>query len=782
MKNNQIVKKDLLKFLNYWPFFIFSIIIFLTCSVLYNRYTDNLFFSSSRIEVLDKSDDSEMALPTAMTIFNRSMINLDNEIGVLTSYNLHERVVSKLSSNVLYFTKGRLKDAKNHKSQWFDNYLLNIKIDTDTISSTNKFVFKFDNNSLEIQHFDSENNLVYSHSFDKLSTLDVKHELPFDFSVNFNNENNLNTFSSKEMYFHPFRSTVEKFRKLIEISKPNLNSDQLDISCKYNNSLIAVEYINNLISEFDNDGINDRRLEYKRTIDFVDSRSLNFKNDLELIELKKLQFKEENNLTDISNDASVSISQKFIYNSELFSAESQLDLAILLKESLDYSFNLMPINIGIENSEINQSISEYNDLVRERDRNLINAGPNNILIKSYEKQLNNFTESILESIENYENSLKLKIKNLNKKEQEFTELYNSIPESEKILRSIERELEIKESLYLLLLQKREEAAINFAVVQPSIKVVDYARTSINPIYPVKSNILIIGLSFGLIVPFVILFIKFYFDDKIYSREDILEVIKNTPIVGEIPFVKDDTVLKKITSARSKDYISESIRIIVANLNYVLFNKTNKSKNNVILVTSSIKGEGKTIVSINTASALSSKFKKVLLLGADLRNPQLHKFLNIKKDVGGLSEIIYKNDPNWKKYIITKNKLDILISGPIPPNPSELLCSQSFSNFINECKNSYDYIVVDSAPCLLVSDTIEIAKYVDTTLYVVRSNYTRANLIPFIQECIDQKKLSNVNIVINGVGSDIKYGYKYAYKYGYKYNYGYGYGYGSKDKD
>jgi len=237
---------------------------------------------------------------------------------------------------------------------------------------------------------------------------------------------------------------------------------------------------------------------------------------------------------------------------------------------------------------------------------------------------------------------------------------------------------------------------------------------------------------------------------------------------------------------TRDILSESIRMVVGNLNFILFNENQKSKNNIILVTSSIKGEGKTILSVNLSSILSKKYNKILLVGADLRNPQIHKFFNVDKEVGGLSDFIFKNSiPSWKDLLIKKDNLDILLSGTIPPNPTDLLSSAKFKAFIDEVRDEYDYIVIDSAPCLLVSDTFEISSHADTTLYVVRANYSDIRLTDFINEANSTDKLKNINLILNSVGSSSSYGYRYGYQYGYKYgykygyNYGYGYGYGEK---
>ena len=326
--------------------------------------------------------------------------------------------------------------------------------------------------------------------------------------------------------------------------------------------------------------------------------------------------------------------------------------------------------------------------------------------------------------------------------------------------------------------KKREAAINFAVTHPSIKIIDYASSSLNATYPNSRNIYLVSFLAAMILPTIILFIKFTTDTKIRSREDISKKLNDIPIIGEIPYISDPKLLNKIVGSTDRDNLSESMRMVVANINFL---RSENKNNNVFLVTSTIKGEGKTIVSMNTASVLSNKNLKVLLIGADLRNPQLHKFLNIDRNqFGGLSEYIFSDDKKWDKFLLKNDNLDILLSGSIPPNPAQLLSSTKFKNLMNEVKKEYDYVVIDSAPCLLVSDTFEISKNVGSTIYVTRSNYTYIKLLDFITDSIKQEKLKNIALIFNGVGAD-NFGYKYGYKYGYNYsyNYGYGYGYGSK---
>ena len=258
---------------------------------------------------------------------------------------------------------------------------------------------------------------------------------------------------------------------------------------------------------------------------------------------------------------------------------------------------------------------------------------------------------------------------------------------------------------------------------------------------------------------------FVLDNKIHSKETLSKYLPDIPILGEIPRINNDNIAKKFPEKKSRSPLSESVRIISSNLAFTLFNKKDKSHEcKVILNTSSIKGEGKTILSVNLSSMLSSNNSKVLL-GADLRNPQIHKYLGISKIVRPFW-LSYKEGLDWKDNLIKNENLDILLSGTIPPNPTELLSSKKFEKFLQNAKNNYDYILIDSAPCLLVSDTIEISKFVDITLYVVRSNYSKINLCNYILENFKSNKLPKLNLVLNDVGSSNLYGY--GYKYGYKY--------------
>jgi len=282
---------------------------------------------------------------------------------------------------------------------------------------------------------------------------------------------------------------------------------------------------------------------------------------------------------------------------------------------------------------------------------------------------------------------------------------------------------------------------------------------------------------GLLIPFLILYVGFLLDDKLHTKEDMLRYTRNKIILSEIPHIDSE---ERLTGVNDRSLLGESFRILRTNLSYVLPLKTDQL-GQTIMVTSTIKGEGKTFTALNLSISFSLMNKRILLIGADLRNPQLHNYLNIKKNEIGLQDYLHEITIDWKN-IIKKNQLDnpnldIILSGNIPPNPAELLSNGRLEKLVQEARHEYDFIIIDTAPTLLVTDTLLISQLVDTTLYVVRAGFTPKKILEFSVNLSDRKKLKNMVYVINNIGMNYGYGYKYGYSYRYKYSYAYGYGYG-----
>ena len=787
------LKKIILRYLAFWPHTLISILFFVSAGYLYNRYAKDIYKTTAVIEIIDKAQDSEMALPTSMTVFNRSMINLENEYGRISSYDLNKSIVSKLKSNIRYYEIGSIIDSEIHKDDLFEDYNIEFKIDTDKINKESKYSLTILDDNLNISYYDKKKEVLIEENFKGLNSFTKEHAFPFNIKIN-SVEDGLKKGEEiiKEIHFTSFDKTVQRFISLVNTSQfsnssSSLGSDQIELSIKYHQRDIAEEYLQVLINDFDYDGILERQLEYKRTVDFIEERSKILENEVTSIEKIKEEFKKNNKISDLSNDANISLSKKVEYDTNLFNLQAEYELLQNIKLSLKEDFNSIPINLGINNAELNQLFLRYNELIKNRNEALVSgAGKNNQIVFNIESQIKNLFSNINESLESYDNSLLIRISQLKSKESEFDIFYTNIPEKERILREIDRELAVKEALYSLLLQKKEEALINNAVVKPTIKIIDSARSSQSPVEPNKPFIFLTFALSGFLLPNIILTIIFYLDTKVHVKDDIESL--GIPIVGEIPYIKDfkfndiDTI-----SSSERNTTVESIRMVIANIKHSFFDSPSKNQAKVILVTSSIKGEGKTLISVNLSKILSFS-NKVLLIGADLRNPQIHKYTRFEKSEKGLSDILFSEKlSNPKDFIKKSDNLDFLLSGTIPPNPTELLSSTKFRNLIENFKNDYEYIIIDSAPCILVADTLQFGDIANTSIIAVRSNHTEKNVLSFIKELKAENKLNKIQLVLNGVGNSrsygykygYQYGYKYGYKYGYSYNYGYGYGYGSE---
>ena len=541
-KNDETnLRDELLRYISFWPYLLILVLFSVIVAFTYIRYATFTYKTSSVIEIVDEAQSNEMALPTELTVFNRSMINLQNEINVLKSFNLNKSNVKSLNSNVHYFRSGLIKRKSRLTPQdWYDNYQLEFKIDTDSVSQLRSFEFEIENEKLTISAFDNEGNLINSKRFNSLTTLNKVHNFPFEITIS---TDNTDLFRKRHLVLNTVNDEAAFMKKSLEVVALGNDSDQLSLSLTLPNPQLAAEYLEGIMYEFDMDGIKDRQLEYLRTIEFVDVREKILKADLEIIELKKQNYKQDNSVTNINLDADNNIDLKYSYDGEIFTYESQKQIANYLLESIsDSESDYLPINIGLENFDLNNMIQEHNKIVAQRDKYLNDAGNNNILVRSLQSQLERITENISSSLESFLVTIELKLEKLRIKENEFNSVYNRVPVNEKTLRSIERELSIKEALYLLLLQKREEASINLAVVRPSIKIIDNSRVDMSSKSPNSLYVLIFAIlaSFGIYLIF--LYFWFLIDNKVHNKLQLSKLLnEEIPIIGEIPHVKKDDI-------------------------------------------------------------------------------------------------------------------------------------------------------------------------------------------------------------------------------------------------
>lgn len=757
-ENSVQLKQMLSKYLGYWPWFLITIIIALFAVFTYLRYADVVYKSEAKVKLLLDKESSNFTLDVTK-LFNKSNINLENEIALFKSVHLSEQVVKNLKLNVEYYYNSTVRSKQIYNAPFvvsYDNNITNLK---DALQYTIK-VTPTGYNILDVlsgQKFE----ITGYNSNQKIAHLPISIKPALGANITKNIDKSYN------VVLKPLNKTALELSNAFEVDAEGKDSDILSISLEGTNGPQSEAIINNLIHVFEADGITDKQEVSRRTINFVDDRFVYLRKELDSIESSKKEYKRSNNLSFIQEDAGSSILQKTAKEQASFDIESQLLLADLLRKSIESqkAFELLPADIGIQNPTINQLVADYNTAVLSYQKLQTSAGTNNPSLQLLVSTLVSLKSNIINSVKGFKQQLQTTLVQSESAQKAADGSFASIPEKEKVLRSIERQQNLKESLYLLLLQKREEASINLAVTVANTKIIDYAITDIYPVSPQRSKIVLIALFLGMVFPFTILFIIFKLDNKIYSAADVENIAANIPVLVELPTLKEDK--------DSQVQNTEAFRTLANNTNFIT-PYTEDKKGRVIFVTSSIKGEGKTFVSYNLATAYSQLDKKVIIIGVDFRNPQLHRNLeDVSKDSQGLSNYLHDNTIQWKDLLRSNGEgefpFDLLLSGIIPPNPTLLLSNPRFATFIEEVKAAYDIVIFDTPPTLLVSDTLMISKYAETTLFVLRSGVTEKTLISYSKKLFKDKKIINMGYVLNDID--------FSSSYGYGYNYGYGYGYG-----
>jgi capsular exopolysaccharide synthesis family protein len=752
-------KNIISKFLNHWRWFLLGILIALFVSLLRLRYQPTVYSTQATIKILDDQEASGLSFNVS-SIFKRSNISLNNEIPVFSSHRIVSQVVKKLALNIKYYKIGRVGVRETFNTPFKVTYKNNI----DALKKKLEYEIAFTSKGYRIINLDTEETITtssFSYQGDS-SGFPIKVELAEATTVE-NYKDQVFTFA-----INTVDQTIKSLIDKLKIKAFEDDTDLLSISLDYINGKLAQKIINTLITAYEADGITDRQRVSDRTIKFIDDRFISLLAELDAIEERKRKYKTDNNISFIQADAGVSIQNRSMKEQALFNIETQLLLSEILKKNLvnNPAFQLLPANIGIESPTINQLVADYNSTLLEYEKLKTSAGNNNPTVTTLKTNVSELKNNIGVSIKGYIQQLQTTLTQSETAQQIANSDFAALPQKENKLRKIERQQNLKESLYLFLLQKREEASVTSAVTVSNVKVIDYAITNPIPIAPKKAVIVLSTLIIGLLVPFGVIFLIYLLDNKVFDANDILAVNKTTPILMEVPLTRNEA---------DKKELDEIFRTLIHN---TLFLRPEKNTQEAlsILVTSAIQGEGKTFLSFNMAEGMAKMGKKVVLVGADIRNPKIHRYANISKETLGIVNYVVDKSLDWKSLVIphtiNSNTLDIFQCGPIPPNPTNILMSQRFEELMRELKKNYDYIVFDSAPSLLVSDTLVMAHFADITLFSVRSKVTEKKLIEFSTKLINDQKIKNAAYVINGI--DLS-----KVRYGYKYNYGYGYGYGSR---
>lgn len=753
------LRKILSQYLSKWPWFLASALICVLCAYIYLRYTVPQYQTKTTLKFDKKQND----LTSALSDLDNLGIGLGNsdelksEAAVVTSRPILMQVVKNLNLNVEYFNTGEIKD-----SQLFTE----VPISGEIIAFNEEFV----SSEYQLKKLDGDEFTLVNEKHGKFTgKFNVPLKLDFGTVVMHRNHQ----FAVKPEYKIIFSNPKEKVKKLektIQVNLPDEKALLMDITLIGTVAQKSEKILNEVTRQYNIDGQRDKNLQAENTQKFIDRRLEVITRDLSGVENQKEEFQNRNRIVDLETQATLALQNTSDNTKALLQQQAQLDLLnSLTSEAAKGNNQLMPSNLGL-NPSLEQSIAQYNQMLINRNKTLKQATSENPAVIEMNREIASLKDVIRDNIREQKDAVKASISQIQNQIATSNSVIEKVPGQSKVYRGIERQQNLKEQLFLFLLQKREENAINLSVDVPKAKIVNPAYTDDTPVSPKKSVIILGAFSIGLLIPFAIFYLLFILDDKIYSREDIRER-SGLGVLVDIPSLNDDD--NHLVQKNDFSELAESFRVLVSNLKFVL---PKKDSAKVIMVTSSVKGEGKTLVSVNLALTIANKNGRSLLIGSDIRNPQIQRYDSEPVKRKGLTEFLYDESVRVEDLIhtsYTNPYCDVIYAGTIPPNPQELLSNGRYQKLIAEMASNYAYIIIDSAPLMLVSDTLSIADVADATLYVVRSGVSRNILINFAEDLVKDSKLRNVSFVVNDVS-------KKARGYGYGYNYGYGYGYNNKE--
>ncbi|UOR04476.1 polysaccharide biosynthesis tyrosine autokinase [Hymenobacter aerilatus] len=752
------LKNILSYYLRYWYLFAFGIALALGVAFAYLRYYAIPRYQITSTVLVKDDDGGGTAMSSGAIDLNvfRSSKNLNNEIEILKSADLMHRVVKELDLGTTYYVEGRFRNDELYNS---GNPIRTIvsKLDTNIV---NKDIYLVAKSNIEYQLFDNNDEQGITYRFGQLI-----HKPYGSFTIVANNNTLLKEYLNKKIIIglHDTRDVAENFSSGLTVSPIKEDATVLRIGITDAIPSRGVDIVNKLVQVYNKEALEDRNITATNTIAFLDDRLKYITGELSDVEKSVAQYKSSNELTDVTTQASNYVEQASDYNKRLSDWAIQIDILESIESYLKQNkgqYKMVPSTLGIQDETLLGLINKFNELQLERERMLRTTEVDNPLVQNFNEQLNNLRANILENLGNIKRSLVITSNSLKASSGQFKSRIQRVPKVERELQEINRQQETKQKLYLFLLQRREEAAISLASTVSNSRIIDTATSTNYPISPSKQIIYLTALLLGALVPFGILYTKDLLNDKIRTQQDV-ERLTNTPILGELAHNSSGTL---VVTRENKSALAEMFRLIRSNLSFAAGNAENGK---VILVTSSMSGEGKTFFTINLGASLVLAGKRTLLIELDLRNPSLLFELG-EKVTTGLTDYIQSNEVRIQDIIRPINSipdLDIIGAGTsLAANPAELMMSDKLQYLISELKDMYDHIIIDTAPIGRVSDAFSLRTLVNQTIYVVRYNYTDKRQINIISNIFNNNLLPNPMIVLNDAKKSNEYGYGHGYGY------------------
>ena len=775
-------------FLSKWYLFLACVIVAIAIGWVYNHFTIPKYQVNGTVYIKDtRSRFDPTSIMTGVNYGN--MQNVDNELAILRSYTLSEKVVKKMNLEVSYYIVGRFRTVEAYKSSPFT-----VEFDKQipqAVGLTYNIVINGDKISLAAE---AKRHVQYDYANEQFLAQNPKEEIKIkgEYTVGEWIDTGYNRFLiTKNSHYKEGQDDGRKMAfefldyltltKKMKTSATTISKQAsiVSVSMTGENRRKMVEFINNLMDEYVNRGLDLKNKVSENTINFIDEQLETIQLELGKAEIDLEQFRTSHDLTNLNAQASQVIhSLKDLeeeHASLLVKMQYYRRLQSYMQENIDNPDNLAaPSAMGINDPLLNKLVQNLVDLNQKKATQLLTLTEQHPVIVKLDEQIVTTKRTILENINNLVENAQLSINDVENRIRKIENEAKNLPQKERLLVGYERRFTLSQETYNYLMQRRAEAQIIQASNTADNEVIDYASTQrATKVAPRTNRIYLICIILGLLIPALVLFLIDFFNDTIQTRKDV-EKATSFPIIGQIGMInsKDPCVVIE----KPKSPTAEAFRSIRTNIDFI----TQGKEKSVVLVTGDMQSVGKTFNSINIASIYALYGKRTLLLGFDLRKPKLYQEFGLSNNIGLSSYLSNKN--NLDEVIQSTGRLDgldIITSGPIPPNPAELIASSKCEELFKELQERYDYIIIDTPPLGLVTDAFLLMKFSDANVYIVRQGHTNKNVFAGIIRDIEDRGLK-VNIVINGIHQEGGYGYgryRYGYGYGYGYSYGYGYGYG-----
>lgn len=743
------------QYLSKWWLFAISLIICVGFSLLYIFVHKPDYAVRANVLInQDENDGATASLSTGMSAFGSLFGNngfVYDEIFIISSHSLYRDVAKELGLGTKYYVR---KDFLRTDFA-FRDYPVKVTPSSgmlDTLSVGIKFVVDVKKDGKT-----SIKGISRKSTFVKVKDVTLPYTLEsplgtFTFSTTdyYNSKKDLR----ETILLQGYDSAAEELDVNVnsEIASKRSNVVEMSINTPYPHYGEIV--LNKIIELYNKRGILLKNDQNSLTAKFIDTRLELLSKDLNLIETEIQQYKQKRGIIDVGLEAGKQFEKQTELENSLLKLRTQKELIQMASEFISEpanKYSLVPVAANAEG--IPASLSQYNSMILERQEFAKTVHSDNIALKRLDNRIATVRDNIMASFAKTLENVDVKIKDINRTMAETNAKLGTAPLSEREFLNLQRQQQLKQSLYMFLLQRREEVAMVLANAFPKGTVIDEAFTLSDPLGISKKIILLLALIFAFALPPIALFIRKFITNRIESRKDV-EKATEIPILGEI--CEDNSGEKIVVTSGNNSSAAELFRLLRTNLRFVLDNPNDK----VVLLTSSFSGEGKSFISINLAASLAALDMKVILVGMDIRKPVLSGYLGIKSNLG-VTQYLSGQDVELAR-LINKvpgvENLSVMLSGPIPPNPAELLASPKVDSMFTELRKQFDYIIVDTAPIGLVSDTFTLDRIADASIFVCRMNHTKLNMFEELNDIYEKKRLKKLSIIINGAKARKTYGY------------------------